>query len=36
MIQHLTKANYRKDPKMIDEIISLLEELNAGWKQIAA
>jgi flagellar protein FliS len=35
MNQHLTQANIKQDPKKIDEVIKLLEELNKGWKNIA-
>lgn len=34
MQRHLTQANIRKDAKMIEEVISLLEELNQGWRAI--
>ncbi len=32
---HLAQANSRSDTKMIREIITLLEELNQGWRAIA-
>ena len=35
MVRHLNSANVKKDPKMIKEVIDLLEELNQGWKAIA-
>ena len=35
MVPHLTKAHVRSDPKMVDEIITLLEQLLAGWQKIA-
>ena len=35
MQRHLSEANIQKDPKMIREVISLLEELNQGWKAIS-
>jgi flagellar protein FliS len=35
MIRHLNTANIKKDPKMIDDVIKLLEELNQGWKAIS-
>jgi len=35
MIQHLTQANFKKDPEMVREVIVLLEDLNQGWKAIA-
>lgn len=34
--QHLTKAHVRNDLAMIDEAISILDELNEGWKAISA
>ena len=35
MRRHLNEANIKKDPRMIDEVIRLLEELNQGWKAVA-
>lgn len=35
MMRHLMQANVRKDPHMIKEVISLLEELNHGWRTIS-
>ena len=35
MVFHLTQANIKNDPKMIDEVIALLEDINQGWKAIA-
>lgn len=35
MKRHLMQANAKRDPKMIQEVISLLDELNQGWKTIA-
>ena len=34
MNDRLSKANVKNDPEMIREVISLLEELNQGWKAI--
>ncbi len=34
MSTHLSEANTKKDPQMIREVITLLEELNQGWKAI--
>ena len=34
MGRHLSEANTKKDPQKINEVISLLEELNKGWKAI--
>ncbi|MGE5294489.1 MAG: flagellar export chaperone FliS [Solirubrobacterales bacterium] len=35
MKRHLSQANAKRDPQMIQEVITLLEELNQGWKTIA-
>ncbi len=35
MNDRLSKANAKNDPEMLREVISLLEELNQGWKAIA-
>lgn len=35
MNRHLTQANIKQDIHKIEEVISLLEELNEGWKAIA-
>jgi len=35
MNERLSQANTKTDPEMIREVISLLEELNQGWKAIA-
>jgi len=32
---HLSQANARRDPEMIREVITLMEELNQSWKAIA-
>ena len=34
MVKRLTEANTMKDPRMIHEVIGLMEELNQGWKAI--
>lgn len=34
MITHLNQANTKKDPAMITEVITMLEELNQSWKAI--
>lgn len=34
MIAHLTQANFKNDPKMIGEVIALLDDINQGWKAI--
>jgi flagellar protein FliS len=36
MNRHLGQANIKKDPEMIREVISILEELNQSWKAIAS
>ena len=35
MLFHLTQANFKNDPKMIGEVVALLEDINQGWKAIA-
>ena len=35
MAFHLTQANIKNDPKMIGEVIELLEDINQGWKAIS-
>jgi flagellar protein FliS len=34
MIRHLSEANQQRDPQRIREVISLLADLNEGWKAI--
>lgn len=34
MARHLSTANIKKDPEMVNEVVKLLEELNQGWKAI--
>jgi len=34
MNSHLSQANIKQDPGMIRHVISLMEELNRGWKAI--
>jgi flagellar protein FliS len=36
MIRHLGQANMKRDAKMVQEVISILEELNEGWKAITS
>jgi flagellin-specific chaperone FliS len=36
MSRQLQEANLNRDPQRIEEIISLLEELNVSWKAITA
>ena len=35
MNQRLSEANIKRDPQMILEVISLMEELNQSWKAIS-
>ncbi len=35
MNSRLSEANIKRDPKMIREVIELMEELNNSWKAIA-
>jgi flagellar protein FliS len=35
MNNRLSEANVQRDPKMIQEVIDLMEELNQSWKAIA-
>ncbi len=34
MIRRLSEANIKKEPRLIQDVIDLLEELNQGWKAI--
>jgi flagellar secretion chaperone FliS len=34
MIRRLSEANIKKDPRLIQDVIDLLEELNQGWKAV--
>jgi len=34
MSTHLSQANVKRDPQMIREVISLMEELNKSWRAI--
>jgi flagellar protein FliS len=36
MHKHLSQANLKKDTAMIQEVISLLDELNQGWRVVAS
>jgi flagellar protein FliS len=36
MVHHLGQANIKRDPKLIQEVITLLTELNDGWKAITS
>jgi flagellar protein FliS len=35
MNSRLSEANTKRDPQMIREVITMMEELNQGWKTIA-
>jgi flagellar secretion chaperone FliS len=35
MSQRLAEANIKRDPKMIQEVIKLMDELNQSWKVLA-
>ena len=35
MSKHLSQANIRRDRQMLQEVISLLEDLNQSWRVIA-
>ena len=35
MLNHLTQANIKNDKGMVEEVITMLETLNEGWKDIA-
>jgi len=35
MNNRLSEANTKRDPKMIREVISIMQELNQGWRTIA-
>jgi len=34
MVKRLSEANTQRDPRLIREVIKLMEELNQGWKAI--
>ncbi len=36
MNNHLAQANIKRDPQMIREVITLMEELNQSWKAITS
>ena len=36
MAHHLSQANAKRDPQMIREVISLMEELNKSWRAITS
>jgi flagellar protein FliS len=35
MNRRLSEANIKRDPQMVQEVITLMEELNQSWKAIA-
>jgi len=36
MTRRLTEANLRNDPRGLDEVAELMEEIRGGWEQMAA
>jgi flagellar secretion chaperone FliS len=34
MIRRLSEANIKKDPRLVQDVIDLMEELSQGWKAI--
>jgi flagellar secretion chaperone FliS len=34
MVRRLSEANIKKDPRLVQDVIDLMEELNQGWKAI--
>ncbi|MBN2138836.1 MAG: flagellar export chaperone FliS [Sedimentisphaerales bacterium] len=36
MNSHLSQANIKRDPEMIREVITLMDELNKGWRAISS
>jgi flagellar protein FliS len=36
MTSRLTEANLRNDPRLLDEVADLLDEIRTGWEQMAA
>jgi flagellar secretion chaperone FliS len=36
MVRHLGQANIKQDAKMVQEVITILDELNQGWKEITS
>jgi flagellar protein FliS len=34
MIRRLSEANIKRDPRLVQDVIDLLDELNQGWKAI--
>jgi len=34
MARRLSEANLKKDPRLIQDVIDLMEELNQGWKAV--
>ena len=35
MLRRLSEANLKKDPRLIQDVIDLMKELNQGWKAVA-
>jgi flagellar secretion chaperone FliS len=36
MIRRLSEANIKKDPRLIQDVIDLMDELNQGWKAVTS
>ncbi|MCL4780376.1 MAG: flagellar export chaperone FliS [Gammaproteobacteria bacterium] len=36
MTRRLTEGNLRNDPRALDEVADLLDEIRSGWEQVAA
>jgi flagellar secretion chaperone FliS len=34
MVRRLSEANIKRDPRLVQDVIDLLDELNQGWKAI--
>jgi flagellin-specific chaperone FliS len=34
MIKRLSEANTTKDPRLVREVVKMMEELNQGWKAV--
>ena len=35
MQKHLNQANLRKDPRMLQDVVAMLEELNESWRNVS-
>jgi flagellar protein FliS len=36
MVRHLGEANIKRDPERIQQVISILDDLNQGWKEVTS